>query len=228
MAELYLFRTDLRLQDNPGLQQHARADALLCVYCWPRQRPWCNLNGLGAQRERFLLESLRSLHQALQALGQGLLVLRMDPRVAIPQLVERYGITRVGTSATPGYYEDQQLRSVTGQLGVPVDVHPGNTLFSAQQLPWPLGGLPRQFTPFRQQLETIAAEPALSPPAQLPPLPPGVGFPALRSPSTIPDPSFPLRGGSIAGERRLQHWMVDLGRVAGYKQTRSYLNRLDG
>ena len=104
MSELYLFRTDLRLEDNPGLLEHARADSLLCVYCWPSAPAWCNLTGLGEQRERFLLESLQALHKELQMLGQGLLVLRTDPRAAIVQLVEQFSITRVGTSATPGYF----------------------------------------------------------------------------------------------------------------------------
>lgn len=31
MAALYLFRTYLRVRDNPGMQEHARADTLLCL-----------------------------------------------------------------------------------------------------------------------------------------------------------------------------------------------------
>ena len=32
MSDIYWFRDDLRLQDNPGLLEHAQADELLCVF----------------------------------------------------------------------------------------------------------------------------------------------------------------------------------------------------
>lgn len=228
MNELYLFRTDLRLDDNPGLLAHARADTLLCVYCWPSAPAWCNLTGLGVQRERFLRESLQALHNALQALGQGLLVLRIDPRAAIPQLVERFGITRVGTSATPGHYEEQQLRGIVSRLRVPVTVHLGNTLFEQHQLPDELPNLPRQFTPFRQRVEGLAVNPPVQMPGKLPPPPKAASFGEQSSPETVPHPSFPLRGGSGEGQRRLRQWMLERQLVADYKQTRNYLDGLDG
>ena len=69
MRELYWFQHDLRLQDNPALLEHAGASELLLVYCWPDAPPWCNLKGMGGQRERFLRESLLSLREELRALG---------------------------------------------------------------------------------------------------------------------------------------------------------------
>lgn len=228
MTELYLFRNDLRLEDNPGLLAHAHADALLCVYCWPSTPPWCNLTGLGEQRERFLLESLQALHTELQALGQGLLVLHTDPRRAIVQLMEQLAITRVGTSATPGYYEDQQIRSIAKRIQVPLEVHPGNTLFDVQQLPFAQASPPRQFTPFRQQVETLACNTPLPAPLQLPPPPEGINFGGTTSSPTTAHPTFPLRGGSSHGQRRLRHWMFERRLVADYKQTRNYLDGLDG
>jgi deoxyribodipyrimidine photo-lyase len=228
MDELYLFRTDLRLEDNPGLLAHARAKSLLCVYCWPTAPPWCNLTGLGRQRERFLLESLQSLHNELQALGQGLLVLRADPRVAILQLVKQCSITRVGTSATPGHYEEQQLSTILEKLQVPVDVHSGNTLFEQRQLPGKLSSLPRQFTPFRKQLETLVVAAPLLAPRQLPPPPQGISFREKLSSKTLPHPTFPVRGGTDEGRRRVRHWMFERRLVADYKQTRDYLDGLEG
>ena len=61
MRKLYWFQNDLRLQDNPGLLAQADAGQLLLVYCWRDNRPWCNLTGIGNQRQRFLLESLQAL-----------------------------------------------------------------------------------------------------------------------------------------------------------------------
>ena len=137
-------------------------------------------------------------------------------------------MSRVGTSATPGYYEAQQLCGITERLAVPLVVHPGNTVFEEQQLPGDLTALPRQFTPFRQQVETLGVTAPLPAPAQLPPPPRGVTFREHPSSSTLAHPSFPVRGGSTEGERRLQHWMFDRRLVADYKQTRDYLDGIDG
>jgi deoxyribodipyrimidine photo-lyase len=228
VPELYLFRADLRLDDNPGLLAHARADSLLCVYCWPSAPPWCNLVGLGDQRERFLLESLQALHKELQALGQGLLVLKTDPRGAMMQLVEQFSISRLGTSAVPGHYEQKQLGGVLEQLRIPLDVHPGNSLFGEHQLPFDRANLPHQFTPFRQQMENLNVNTPLPAPQQLPPPPKGLRLLAQPSSKTKPHPTFPIRGGSSEGQRRLRYWMFERRHVAAYKETRNYLDGLEG
>ena len=102
MTDLYWFRNDLRLDDNPALAQHAGGRHLLCVYVWPRQVPWCNVTGMGKQRERFVLENLASLQQDLRARGQDLLVLREPAEECLPRLVREYGVTLVGVAQTPG------------------------------------------------------------------------------------------------------------------------------
>ena len=79
MRYLHWFQTDLRLDDNPTLSSTLSADSLLCVYLLPKPRPWCNLVGLGAQRDRFLRESLQELREQLQSLGQDLMVLEGSP-----------------------------------------------------------------------------------------------------------------------------------------------------
>jgi len=63
VTELYWFRSDLRLDDNPGLYFHAGAASLLCVYLWPPQVPWCNVNGIGVHRLRFLHETVRNCNR---------------------------------------------------------------------------------------------------------------------------------------------------------------------
>ena len=86
MRHLHWFRTDLRLNDNPALASHAAAESLLCLFLMPKPKPWCNLTGIGAQRDRFLRESLIELRQELQALGQDLLVLEGSPAVSYTHL----------------------------------------------------------------------------------------------------------------------------------------------
>jgi deoxyribodipyrimidine photo-lyase len=228
MLELYLFNNDLRLADNPGLLAHVQAEELLCVYCWPGMPPWCNLTGIGAQRERFLRECLAELDQDLRALGQRLLLLETDPRTAIPQLVELFGIDRAGTSVSAGYYERQQQQTLAKQLPIEFLVHPGNTLFSESQLVAPLESLPKQFTPFRKQVENLAVPTPRHAPEQLPPPPAGVSFPRLAPTTARPHPSFPVRGGSREGKRRLQHWMFERQLICNYKETRNNIDGLDG
>ena len=102
MRHLHWFRTDLRLNDNMALASHAAADSLLCLYLMPKPKPWCNITGIGPQRERFLRESLAELKQSLEALGQNLLVLEGSPELVIPHLVERYGITEMSVASYAG------------------------------------------------------------------------------------------------------------------------------
>ncbi len=225
---LYLFRNDLRLADNPGLLSLADGDRLLCVYCWPAAPAWCNLTGLGEQRERFLRESLRALHEELAQLGQGLLVLHTDPRVAIPRLVQLFKIDRIATSATPGYYETAQLSELQDKLNVPLEVHESGSLFTEAQLPGPLSKFPKQFTPFRRKVENIAVGEPLPAPTALPAPPSDAGFRPLTVSPVKPHPAFPVRGGTREGERRLRQWMFERKLVAEYKYTRNYLDGLDG
>ena len=71
MRYLHWFQNDLRLDDNPTLSSTLTADSLLCVYLLPKPRPWCNLVGLGAQRDRFLRESLQRIARAAAILRSG-------------------------------------------------------------------------------------------------------------------------------------------------------------
>jgi deoxyribodipyrimidine photo-lyase len=228
MRALYLFRNDLRLADNPGVMSLAGADALLCVYCWPSVPAWCNLNGLGAQRARFLRESLLALHQDLQELGQGLLVMHTGPRSALPHLVEHFGIERVATSAAAGVYEREQITHLVKTLKIPIDIFEVGTLFSEQELPGSLANLPRQFTPFRRHVETLSVNEPLPPPQQLAPAPAGAKFEAISESTVSPHPAFPIRGGSDEGHRRIRHWLIERRRAADYADTRNYLDGMDG
>ena len=228
MRELYWFQTDLRLQDNPGLLAHATAGQLLLVYFWPPSIPWCNLTGIGRQRERFLLESLRALRDDLAALGQDLLVIRGHPERELPRLVREYGIDTVGTSLAAGYFERRRRESLARTLDVPLRVHIGNTLFCEADLPFTLPALPRHFTPFREAVEGLRPRAVLEPPAALPAPPPGVAFTRLWDAPAKPHPALPVRGGSRAGAHRLEHWLFRLRGIETYKQTRNGLDGLDG
>jgi deoxyribodipyrimidine photo-lyase len=228
MRTLYWFRNDLRLHDNAGLAAAARADELLLVYLWPRQRPWCNTTGLGAQRERFIAESLAELVASLEPLGQNLLVLQGSPELVLPDLVRDYGIDALHTSQSAGSYEQRALRVLRRRLDIPVDEHRGNTLFSAGTIDALADKLPDTFSPFRRRVEK-----SLEPDApgralpQLPP-PPAVRFHAVPPASARPHMALPLRGGTTAGQRRLRQFLEPEGGIRSYKATRNTLDPLAG
>ena len=228
MRELYWFQQDLRLQDNPALLEHASASELLLVYCWPQARPWCNLKGMGGQRERFLRESLQTLRDDLRALGQDLLVCFEAPEQVLPRLVRQFHIERVGTSITPGYHERRAREALFHALPVPLQLHGGNTLFRKRDLPFERGALPGQFTPFREQVEQRLAPQTLPRPTTLPAPPAGVNFLPLEKAELSPHTALPLRGGAREGQRRLQQWVFERQGIAQYKLTRNCLDPLDG
>jgi len=224
LTELYWFRNDLRLQDNPGLLQHVGASALLCVFFWPNPRPWCNEVGIGVQRARFLHETVAALQSDLRALGQELLVLHGAPEQLLPALVGEYGVARIGVARAPGFDEAAQLARVQARIPVRLQLHPGNTLLQQQQLPFAPGELPQQFTPFRHAVEGLPVAAPQAAPLALPP-PPAVRRVELPAVDACPHPSFVARGGSAAGARRLHEWMFREQALASYRETR---NQLDG
>lgn len=227
MRELYCFQKDLRLSDNSALNAHAQGDALLLVYFWQIMPGWCNLRGLGAQRERFLLESLQSLRSELQAQGQNLLVLNGSPVEGIPKLAALYAIDRVGMRLEPGSYEASQRRELKQSLSIPLVVHNGSSLFELEQLPGSLETLPQQFTPFRNKVEKLEVQPTTAAFEQLPPPPRDIDFPPLRKAAVSAHPAFPLRGGTAAGMSRLHNWMFEREHVIQYKETRNYLEGIN-
>ncbi|MFT7287410.1 MAG: deoxyribodipyrimidine photo-lyase, partial [Halieaceae bacterium] len=228
MRALYWFRNDLRLQDQPGLAAAADAEELLLVYLWPRQRPWCNLQGIGAQRERFVTESLICLDQDLQALGQRLMVLQGSPELVIPDLVRDYHIDSVHCSACVGSYETRALRILAERLPVPVQEHAPNTLFNAAAIAQALPVLPETFSPFRRKVErALQADATGQDPSRLPP-PPAVRFDRIPPAAARPQLALALRGGTQAGQRRLRQFVSDGQGIREYKATRNTLDPLQG
>ena len=227
MRSLHWFQTDLRLQDNPALLSSEGAESLLCVYLFPKPRPWCNLAGLGAQRDRFLRESLRELKSDLQRLGQDLMVLEGSPELVLPALTERFAIDHISTSFATGHYEAKALDHLQTKRHLPLEVGRGNTLFDAAQFPFAQEAVPETFSPFRRRVEALTVAPAFGAPASLPP-PPAAQFDAIPLASAAPHPGLPLPGGRAAGLRRLEQFLFQEQGIATYKETRNDLDGLSG
>lgn len=227
MRQLHWFQNDLRLADNPALASATVADSLLCVYLLPKPRPWCNLRGLGPQRDRFLRESLQTLKVDLQEMGQDLMVLEGSPELVLPNLVHRFGIDRISTSDTPGWYEKKAIRFLEEKLPRLLKIFRGPALFDSEQLPFSLEDLPHNFSPFRRKVEKLTIPGPLAKPAAFPP-PPSAQFDAIPRAAASPHPGLPLPGGSAAGLRRLDQFLFQTHAIADYKQTRNDLDGLAG
>ena len=227
MRHLHWFRTDLRLNDNPAIASHAAADSLLCLFLMPKPKPWCNLTGVGKQRDRFLRESLIELKKDLQALGQDLLVLEGSPELVIPHIVKRYGITEVSVSDHPGWEEKQSVTYLAEKLDIPVQIHRGNSLFTETDLPMALEDLPQVFSPFRRKVEKLNVRGPKAAPEQLPSAP-SAQFDAIPPSIHKPHPGLPLPGGRRAGLRRVKQFIWDDESIKQYKLTRNCLDGFDG
>ncbi|MDP5069794.1 MAG: deoxyribodipyrimidine photo-lyase, partial [Congregibacter sp.] len=227
MRAIYWFRNNLRLHDHPGLIAAAAADELLLVYLWPKQRPWCNIQGIGEQRERFIAESLGALAKDLQPLGQNLLVLQGSPELVMPDLVRDYGIDAVHTSQCPGSFETRAVRVLRERLDIPVLEHEGNTLFKSHEVAALCPDLPDSFSPFRRKVEKSLTPAEASRDLPQLPGPPAVPFHRIADPRIKPPLGLPLRGGSDAGQRRLKQFLQS-GAIRQYKETRNCLDPLEG
>lgn len=228
MRHLHWFRNDLRLNDNPALASHAAADSLICLYLMPNPRPWCNLNGIGKQRDRFLRESLIELKAALNKRGQDLLVLEGSPELVIPHIVERFCITEISVSREPGFYESQTIEFLEERLSIPIVTHRGNSLFAEDELPMPLEDLPGVFSPFRRKVEKkLFVRKPVDEVEHLPPTP-AAQFDAIPKATEKPPMALPLPGGRQAGLRRLKQFVYDEERITEYKLSRNCLDGLDG
>ncbi|WOJ96668.1 DASH family cryptochrome [Congregibacter brevis] len=227
MRAIYWFRNDLRLHDHPGLVAAAQADELLLVYLWPLQRPWCNTQGMGEQRERFITESLIALHEDLQPLGQKLLVLQGSPELVIPDLIRDYAIDEIHASKCAGSYETRAIRVLRDRLDIPVLEHSGNTLFNPADIAEVCPELPDSFSPFRRKVEKHLSP--VAPTRDLPqlPKPPAVAFHRIPEARTKAPLGLPLRGGRSAGQRRLRQF-IDSGDLRIYKETRNCLDPMEG
>ena len=227
MRQLHWFQTDLRLADNPALASAKDATTLLCVYLMPKPRPWCNLTGLGPQRDRFLRETLQELKDQLQALGQDLMVLEGSPELVLPNIVDRFSIDHVTTNFTPGWYESQAITFLEQKLPATLSVFRGNRLFDAEQFPFAAEDLPDTFSPFRRRVEKLNISSPIPAPGALPP-PPSAQFDAIPKAAVSPHPGLPLPGGTAAGLRRLDQFLFQTHAIADYKQTRNDLDGLSG
>ena len=227
---LYWFNNDLRLHDNANLLKTAlEVDDLLCIYCLDPQSLMPNRYGLATispNRLRFLKESLLDLDRQLQKLDQHLIVCYQTAVKAIHDIASSYQVSYIYRSRHPGYYENQQWLALQKQLPlvqfVETDTH---TLFTLDQLPFPLAKLPDTFTQFKNSVTQLSVVKPMQAVGFLPP------SPKLKTDwlSRFPDYSKSeheifISGGETAALKQLIHYFSS-DNASHYKKHR---NELDG
>ena len=109
----------------------------------------------------------------------------------------------------------------------------GSTLYHKSDIPFPISGIPDNYTSFRKDVEyKCQIRPEISMPKTLKPLP-DCGLPLGELPSyqllnsekpqSVPFSAFPFEGGETSALQRLKSYLWETDAVAQYKQTRNGL-----
>ena len=177
---------------------------------------------IGSPADRFLRESLQSLRNSLNALGQDLMVLEGSPELVPLDLVSRFAITEVSTSFTPGYYERRTVEHLD-RNSVPLQVHRGNSLFLEHELPFPLADLPAFALPAQGGAPSGERAQACPHPLAIRP-PTADAIPRPQANAIRPSPAR----WTWKDLRRLRQFIFDEESITRYKETRNCLDGMDG
>ena len=246
-TRIYWFRSDLRLADNPALLQAcSEITHVVPVYCHlptDREPTRWGFERMGAQRQRFLTDTLSDLATQLQARGSRLIECWGHPHEMLPalaKLVQAKCVVCEDIAAPEEEYQVAALRAA----GLAVNTVWQSSLLDLDDLPFDAGACPEVFTAFRQAVERAKVLPAvhLKAPAVLPPLPPlpegllkdiGSQAPERLQSAALPDArsSFPhhtpeFSGGETAAAAHIQRYF-STSRVSSYKATRNGLTGID-
>jgi deoxyribodipyrimidine photo-lyase len=217
---LFIFRRDLRLQDNRGLNaalKHSR-HVLPCFIFDPRQirpHPYQSLPGLG-----FMRQALTDLQGQCLAAGGKLAFFHDDPCRVIQALSARLkvGAVFVNRDYTPfSRRRDEEMDKICRGLGIDLHVLPDALLNEPESL-LKSDGTPYQvFTAFYRRSGQI--------PVALPEPTAGSNFFAQAGdgfPETGDLPDVPVRNTAIGGRREALGILNRLGGLADYERKRDY------
>ncbi|MCK7460371.1 DASH family cryptochrome [Idiomarina aminovorans] len=225
---LFIFRNDLRVEDNLALQQAAqRSKTLICCFCFNPDNNKHGHYGIPAMSQRrviFLQQSLRQLSTELESRGQKLIVLTGTFDRLITELISEQQVDAVFLSQHQGYYEKFQLGLLQRRFPfLPFHEISNNTLFSEHQLPFRLNDLPDTFTQFRKKVELLDKNFSLQLIHSLPPSPKQINHRIVKDESIAVSASADFEGGAIAGAEHLQRYFSGQ-QASTYKQTRNALD----
>ncbi|MBO0345027.1 deoxyribodipyrimidine photo-lyase [Roseibium sp. CAU 1637] len=166
MTTIVWFRQDLRVSDNPALQEAAGRGKVLPVYVLEDPTKSGDTHPLGGASRWWLHHSLAALQKDLGRL----LLMRGDPRMAIPQLVKQTGATAVfwNRCYEPHAIErDSDLKSDLKANGIEVRSFKASLLLEPFEIETKTGGPYKVYSPFWRALKDKTIDPPLAPPKAL-------------------------------------------------------------
>lgn len=228
---LFCFHNDLRLVDNPALNQAtAEVDRLICIYCLP---PYASghksPNALSSQRLQFLQENLIDLDNSLERHSQKLEVYYEPPLQTISRLITQHDIAKIYSSASADYYVNTVWKILKQRYAmISFEQTESSFLFDTIQLPFDVQDLPDTFSKFRRKVEPLEIKTPTAAPDSIPPPPPKVAASLWRQqfPAFTPNTKPLFRGGEAQASKHL-HRYFSRGLASTYKETRNGLDGMD-
>ena len=154
---LVWFRDDLRISDNPALNEAAETGrTLLCIYVLDQESP--DIRPLGGAAKWWLANSLRALAQSIASRG-GTLILRQGKALDIIPLIAR----QIGASAVhwnrrydaAGIAIDDAVTKALATRAIPVRTFQASLLFEPSSIRTSTGTPYAVFTPFWRQARSL-------------------------------------------------------------------------
>ena len=155
---LYWFRNNLRLRDNPSLVKAIQeSESIAFIYILEDHLLATHHLGfptMGRYREHFLHESLNDLQEQIEALGGKLHLFQGKAVEVLQKLVLQNNIECIYCSKELSY--DEQLQDHKIQTYTKLVTIDDNSLFPADSLPFSIDKLPMVFTSYRKKVEKYA------------------------------------------------------------------------
>ena len=226
------FRNDLRLSDNEALHQACLdADEIIPVYCFDPQHYALTDWGFpkkGARAAQFIIESVADLKEAFSNKTVPLQIRLGDTSQILKTLADQWQ-TNLIYCAEEVTKEEKDLEINLADRGLQLRKFWQYSLYSKEDLPFPIDQMPEVFTSFRKKMEKQSEvrpsfpEPdVINCPNELKATP----LPTLASlglEEVEPDSRAVLnfKGGSLAAWERLNQYFWEEDRLKEYKITRN-------
>jgi len=226
------FRNDLRLYDNPALKAALdAAEEIVPVYViddrYLEKDRWGFVR-TGPYRLQFLLESLADLKEHLQEKGANLLIKRGTPEAVLPELMDTYQAAAI--FAAREYAHEERKMEMTLASDHDLRLFHSSPLVHPEDVPFAVEDTPDVFTAFRKKVEKYAkVRPVIPTPDSIttPELPetkvPTLSELGIAKTSSDDRSVLAFKGGAVAGDDRLDHYLWNSDAVATYKETRNGL-----
>jgi deoxyribodipyrimidine photo-lyase len=153
MSAIWWVRRDLRLHDNQALTAAAEA-AGSAVPVFILDPKLLASQYVGEKRLGFLFASLRALERGLQERGSRLILRRGNPVEVLKQLLGELNADEIHAEEDYSPYARQRDSAIQNSL--PLELHPGLTLFPPGMIEKKSGGPYIVYTPFRKTWESFS------------------------------------------------------------------------